>query len=111
MADPGRRQRVLGGEHGEHGVGERVDVRRGGQRRGAAVAGQVDGDHPLPLGERGCEQPPVRDRSAEPVHERERRPRTADGVPDGGRAPHDLPRLESAYPRVAVRHHLGIFFA
>ena len=66
---------------------------------------QVGNENAVLGRERGRKRAPVLDRSAEPVHEDERRTVTAGRVMEPRSAPLELPFLESLQPVFAVRHH------
>src|SRR5207253_918961 len=67
-------------------------------------------EHAVPPGPPRRERTPVLDRSAETVHENERRTVSADRVAKPRSAPFDLAFVESLQAGFAVRHQRGIFF-
>jgi hypothetical protein len=101
-------KRVFGVEHGEHGVGERIE-RRGMHDVGAAVSRELGNEHAMVAHEVGGNQPPVRRGPAEAVDEDDRGPRSGREVAHRAFSEWDLPLNEALQPRCGARPHEGIF--
>ena len=78
VADERGREHPLRGRDAAHALGERVEVRRRGERRRTSVAGKLGDEHPETPCEQGGELDEVRRGPGEPVDEHERRPLSAD---------------------------------
>jgi hypothetical protein len=110
VADPGRRQRVLGLHDREDGVRKGIEAPAGLEAARGTVAGQLGNDHAPLCREPGRHEAPVRGQTPEPVEEDERRALASHEVAEPRSGGRQVPFFESEQILFGLRRHQGIFF-